>query len=106
MNNIAAWDPATSTWSSLGTGSANGVNGQVDALAALDGTLYVGGWFTTAGGATANHVAVWDPATTMSRCGTPRRTRGRPSGRGARTGSTTSSTPSPRSTARSTSAAA
>ncbi|MHC4870204.1 MAG: Kelch repeat-containing protein, partial [Planctomycetota bacterium] len=62
-NNIAAWDPATSTWSSLGTGSANGVNYSVNALAALDGKLYVGGLFSTAGGATANNVAAWDPAT-------------------------------------------
>jgi hypothetical protein len=70
-NYVAAWDPATSTWSSLGTGIANGVDNGVYALAALDGKLYVGGWFTTAGGLPANHVAAWDPATsTWSRLGT------------------------------------
>ena len=146
---VAVWDPTTSAWSSLETGSANGVgSGGISALAALDGKLYVGGQFTTAGGATARNVAVWDPTTstwsslgmliengvggtvdalaaldgklyvggwfttaaarrrTMSRCGTPRRARGRAWGRGARTGSSFMSTPSPRSTANSTSAAA
>jgi hypothetical protein len=62
-NRVAAWDTATQTWSSLGTGSANGVNNNVFALAAHEGKVYVGGWFTTAGGLTANRVAAWDPAT-------------------------------------------
>ncbi|MGA0172059.1 MAG: hypothetical protein ACO3NL_00260, partial [Phycisphaerales bacterium] len=49
----------------------NGVDGQVYALATLDGKLYVGGWFTTAGEARANYVAAWDPATsTWSSLGT------------------------------------
>jgi hypothetical protein len=54
-NYVAKWNG--SKWSSLGTGEANGVNERVLALA-LDGNggVYAGGWFTTAGGAPANHV--------------------------------------------------
>ncbi len=59
-NNIAKWDPNTSTWSALGSG----VNGYVNALAVDGGgTLYAGGGFTIAGGNPANHIAKWDPAT-------------------------------------------
>ncbi len=58
-NYIAMWDPATGTWSTLGSG----LNGSANALA-WDGTnLYVGGQFTTAGGVTVNRVARWTPAT-------------------------------------------
>ena len=56
---IACWDPATSTWSTLGTG----MNGAVSALAVLDGKLYAGGSFTTAGGVSASGIACWDPLT-------------------------------------------
>jgi hypothetical protein len=56
---IACWDPATSTWSTLGAG----VNGSVNALAVLDGKLYAGGSFTAAGAVSANGIACWDPAT-------------------------------------------
>ena len=63
VSNVAKWDNATSTWSSLGTGAGgttglgNGVNGEVYALAANATDLYVGGQFTAAGGATAKNVA-------------------------------------------------
>ena len=63
-NRIAKWDGAE--WSSLGTGSANGMNGLVYALTAFDDgsgggqALYAGGSFTTAGGVTANRIAKWD----------------------------------------------
>lgn len=61
---IACWDPASSTWSALGSGiSDNGNDARVRCLAALDGRLYVGGEFTTAGGIAANGIATWDPAT-------------------------------------------
>ncbi|GAB2711756.1 hypothetical protein GCM10011495_18860 [Hymenobacter frigidus] len=47
----------------MGTGTANGVNDAVSALAlASNGDVYVGGGFRTAGGITANYVAKWDGA--------------------------------------------
>jgi trimeric autotransporter adhesin len=61
---LARWDGAS--WSSVGTGSANGLNGPVRALAMLDDgssdgpLLYVGGEFPSAGGVPAQHVARWD----------------------------------------------
>ena len=46
-------------WNS--TFGATGMNGYVSALAiAPDGALYAVGWFTTANGVSANHVAKWD----------------------------------------------
>lgn len=63
-NRVAAWDGAA--WHSLGTNAANGLNGTVRALAVFDAgatgdpLLYVGGEFTTAGGAPANNIATWD----------------------------------------------
>ncbi len=57
--NIACWNPATQSWTALGSG----VDSWVYALAVLDGKLYAGGYFTTAGGATAHGVACWDPST-------------------------------------------
>ncbi|MBI4578538.1 MAG: hypothetical protein HY718_02480, partial [Planctomycetes bacterium] len=60
---VACWDPATSTWSSLGTGVGGVEYPCVWSLADLDGKLYVGGDFTTAGGDAANYLASWDPTT-------------------------------------------
>jgi uncharacterized delta-60 repeat protein len=57
---IARWDPLTATWSALGSGT----NGIVYALAFdSSGYLYAGGFFTTAGGVSANNIARWDPLT-------------------------------------------
>lgn len=59
-NHVAKWDG--SSWSPLGAGT----NGSVGTLAVFDDgsgsgpALYAGGTFTTAGGATANHIAKWD----------------------------------------------
>jgi hypothetical protein len=61
-NNVAKWDGSSSSWSALSTGTFNGTNGPVYALAVTGTssiTLYVGGAFTTAGGTTANNVAQW-----------------------------------------------
>jgi trimeric autotransporter adhesin len=59
--NVAVWNG--STWSSLGTGSANGVSGGtssgVSALAFQGDDLYVGGSFGLAGGLPANCIARW-----------------------------------------------
>jgi hypothetical protein len=60
VNHIAKWDG--SSWVSL----AGGVNSDVYALAVFDDgsgggpALYAGGWFSTAGGTPADHVARWD----------------------------------------------
>ncbi|MDB5270732.1 MAG: hypothetical protein JWP58_3772 [Hymenobacter sp.] len=58
-NRVARWNGTT--WVSLGTGTANGVDGTVNALA-VDGTgnVYVGGSFTNAGGNPASRVARWN----------------------------------------------
>ena len=67
---VAKWDG--SAWSALGSnGSGDGaLNSEVQALA-IDGTnLYVGGWFTDAGGvATADFVARWDGSSSWSGLG-------------------------------------
>ena len=57
VNNIARFNTLTNTWSSLGTGSSNGVNSTVYELAVLGSEVYVGGSFTQAGGVSANRVA-------------------------------------------------
>ncbi len=62
-NYIARWDPQLGTFSSLGSGAANGVNQPVFALAVLGTSVYAGGGFTQAGGQTANRVARFDTAT-------------------------------------------
>jgi hypothetical protein len=57
-NHVAVWNG--STWAALGSGAANGVDGDVRAIL-VDGTdVYVGGRFTTAGGLPASAVAKWD----------------------------------------------
>jgi len=51
---IARWDGTQ--WSSLGSG----VQGNVDAITIVAGTLYAGGTFDSAGGISAHNVAQWD----------------------------------------------
>lgn len=55
------------TWKAMGTG----VNGQVSAIVeGVDGSIYVGGWFTSAGGvANTRGIAKWD-GTTWTALGT------------------------------------
>ncbi|MBN1489033.1 MAG: immunoglobulin domain-containing protein [Phycisphaerae bacterium] len=55
-NRIAAWDPATETWSTLGVGT----NHDVYALCVWQNALYVGGSFTHAGGTSVNGIAKWN----------------------------------------------
>ncbi|MDO7877481.1 T9SS type A sorting domain-containing protein [Hymenobacter sp. ASUV-10] len=60
MNLVGRWDGTA--WSSLGTGSTNGITQgmSVYALAVSGNTLYVGGRFAEAGGLSARSVARWD----------------------------------------------
>jgi hypothetical protein len=70
-NRVARFNTLTNTWSSLGTGSSNGVNERVRALAVAGNEVYVGGWFTSAGGVSANCVARFNTQTnTWSALGT------------------------------------
>ncbi len=63
-NRIARWDGTS--WSALGAGLGGGSGAEVRALAVFDDgggpALYVGGTFTTAGGAPARRIARWDGA--------------------------------------------
>jgi hypothetical protein len=70
-NRVARFNTQTNTWSSLGTGSSNGVDSAVFALAVVGNEVYVGGWFTSAGGVSANSVARFNTQTnTWSSLGT------------------------------------
>jgi hypothetical protein len=70
-NGVARFNTQTNTWSSLGTGSSNGVSGYVLALAVVGNEVVVGGWFTSAGGVSANRVARFNTLTnTWSSLGT------------------------------------
>jgi trimeric autotransporter adhesin len=66
-NRVAKFNTATNTWSALGSGGGNGVNGDVRALAVIGSDLYLGGNFTQAnvGGTTVsvNYVAKYNTAT-------------------------------------------
>jgi len=70
-NRVARFNTLTNTWSTLGTGSSNGVNGYVTALAVVGNEVFVGGAFTLAGGVSANRVARFNTLTsTWSSLGT------------------------------------
>jgi hypothetical protein len=61
--NLAKWDGTS--WSALGSGFTynsygNSYPGSINALAVSGPTLYVGGYFDTAGGVPANSLAKWD----------------------------------------------
>jgi len=59
---IARWNPATSTWSALGTGLAAATTLGVNSLKVMpNGDLIVGGGFTAAGGVSGTaHIARWN----------------------------------------------
>jgi hypothetical protein len=62
-NRVARFNTQTNTWSSLGTGSSNGVNNQVYALAVVGNEVFVGGEFTLAGGIASTFIARWNSGT-------------------------------------------
>ena len=66
VNNVAKWNG--SSWSALGSGTV-GVNSTVYSLAMVNGILYAGGAFTSAGGNSASAVARFN-GTTWSALGT------------------------------------
>lgn len=53
-NNIAQWNGTT--WNNLGYG----INNEVYAIAAYKGNVYMGGWFSEAGGHSAGSIAKWN----------------------------------------------
>ena len=57
--NVAMWSTTTSTWSALGSGTNNGTDGAVNALAVSGSNVYVGGGFNQAGTVIAKNVAIW-----------------------------------------------
>lgn len=60
-SNIARWNG--SAWSPLGSGmSINGIPYVFSLARGLDGTLYAGGGFSSAGGMSASNIAKWDGA--------------------------------------------
>jgi hypothetical protein len=62
-NRVARFNTQTNTWSSLGTGSSNGVNDRVYALAVVGNEVFVGGTFTSAGGIASTFIARWNSGT-------------------------------------------
>ena len=63
FNHIAEWDGTTSSWSELGDGLGLS-NVSVAAITADNASnVYVGGQFTTAGGAPAKNIAQWNGST-------------------------------------------
>jgi hypothetical protein len=62
-NNVAKFDTATSTWSALGAGAGNGVNGTVNALAVRGNDIFIGGEFSSVGNVPARRVARFNTLT-------------------------------------------
>lgn len=61
--NIARFDPIARSWTSLGSGTANGVNGAVFAIAVSGDTVYAGGSFSEAGDAQTSRIARFETKT-------------------------------------------
>ena len=58
---IVMWIRSDDSWHRLGDASGrDGVNGMVRTLSVIDGDLYVGGDFDSAGGVAARNIALWD----------------------------------------------
>lgn len=62
-NRVAKVNPTTGLWSALGAGGGNGLDGFVNALIVSGTDIFVGGDFTVAGNAAANHVAKFSTLT-------------------------------------------
>lgn len=62
MMALTIWASENSLGQSLVT-VGGGTNNRVSAMTVYNGELYAGGWFTTAGGSTANYIAKWNGTT-------------------------------------------
>ncbi|MCP4358769.1 MAG: DUF11 domain-containing protein [Chloroflexi bacterium] len=62
VNNIAGWDLARQTWTTLGGGLGGGLD-SVNDLSVMNGQLLAAGKFSTAGGVSVKHAALWNGAT-------------------------------------------
>ncbi len=62
-NNIVDYNSSTGQWSTLGSGTSNGVDNQVNCMLYFGGNLYVAGDFANAGGNAASFIAKWNPGT-------------------------------------------
>jgi hypothetical protein len=64
-NYIAKWNSTSNTWSTLTSGTSNGVNDGVAAISISGNEVYIGGGFSLLGDKTtsANHIAKWNTAT-------------------------------------------
>lgn len=54
---IARWNGTS--WSSIGSGSENGINGSINDIVTDGDTIYIGGEFSLAGSTQAFHIAYW-----------------------------------------------
>ncbi len=60
-NSIVKYNKVSQSFESLGSGIKHGVDaGSVLSLKVFEGKLYVGGYFTSAGGRLSNNIAAWD----------------------------------------------
>lgn len=59
VKNIAAWSLAKKQWSAVGN-PGSGVNGTVNAIAALKSKIFIGGNFSSVGSVPASGIARWD----------------------------------------------
>jgi hypothetical protein len=60
VNNIAHWNATTNSWSKMAEGIGPGdQSAYVGVIAAAGSDIYAGGWFATAGTATAHSLAKW-----------------------------------------------
>lgn len=59
VKNLAVWDLAKKRWSAVGD-PGSGVNGTVNAIAALKSKIFIGGNFSSVGSVPASGIARWD----------------------------------------------
>ena len=64
VNRVVRFDSVNGSWVPMGN-PIDGTDGSVRALAISGGVVYVGGFFTTAGGVTVNNIATFDPGTSV-----------------------------------------
>jgi hypothetical protein len=63
FNNMAKFNSTTNAWVPVVVGTFTGVSSQINDLISDGNNIYIGGFFTTAGGVPANRVAMYNPTT-------------------------------------------